>query len=369
VIAADVPLTRAEAVYRTLAALDKAGRIDPAKAIETLAAESLMWRGDRLETAMQTLLADLYFRHGDYRLGFETVRSAARHAMKGAPVDGLLDRAGKVFAELYLDGAADRLGEVEALALYYDFRELTPPGPAGDEMIRKLAQRLVKVDLLAQAGDLLEYQVDNRLKGALRAQVAADLAVIRIANRDPEAALRALNRSRLSGLPPELDRQRRILEARALIDAGREELAIDLLSRVEGRDADLLRVDGYWRSGQYGPAAELIEVAYSGGNETLPLSQPARTNIVKAAVGFVMAGDVIGLSRLRVKFADRLARSAEWPLFDFVTGEFAPTSTAFREAARQVSGLDSLGAFLAAYRERYARAGAITPEAGAQGTV
>jgi hypothetical protein len=318
---------------------------------------------------MLTLLSDLYFRNGDYRLGFETVRQAARHAPRGASVDALLERAETVFADLYLDGAADGLGDIEALAIYYDFRELTPPGLAGDEMIRKLAERLVRVDLLPQAADLLEYQVQNRLRGAMQSRVATDLAVIRIANRDPEAALRAINRTRLAGLPPDLERQRRILEARALIDAGREDLALDLLSRIEGRDADLLRVDGFWRAGNHGRAAELIEVAYSGGNETLPLSQPARTNIVKAAVGFVMAGDVIGLSRLRVKFADRLARSAEWPLFDFVTGEFAPTSTAFREAARQVSGLDSLGAFLAAYRERYARAGAITPEAGAQGTV
>ncbi len=30
-------------------------------------------------------------------------------------------------------------------------------------MIRNLARRLVKVDLLTQAGDLLEYQIDSRL--------------------------------------------------------------------------------------------------------------------------------------------------------------------------------------------------------------
>ena len=45
-------------------------------------------------------------------------------------------------------------------------------------MIRRLADRLVSVDLLDQAADLLQYQVDHRLQGAARAQVAIRLGVI-----------------------------------------------------------------------------------------------------------------------------------------------------------------------------------------------
>ena len=67
---------------------------------------------------------------------------------------------------------------IDALSLFYDFRELTPVGRRGDEMIRKLADRLVSVDLLDQAAELLQHQVDNRLQGAARAQVAVRLAVI-----------------------------------------------------------------------------------------------------------------------------------------------------------------------------------------------
>ena len=61
---------------------------------------------------------------------------------------------------------------IDALSLFYDFRDLTPIGRRGDEMIRKLADRLVSVDLLDQAAELLQHQVDNRLQGAARAQVA-----------------------------------------------------------------------------------------------------------------------------------------------------------------------------------------------------
>ncbi len=361
VIAGDVRPARAEAVYRTLLLLEASGKIDLAKATETLSAEALMWRGGPLEADMDKLLAELYFENKDYRLGFETVKQAVAYYPESAPINALLGEAQTTFADLYLNGRADQLGDVEALSLYYDFRQLTPPGARGDEMIRNLARRLVKVDLLSQAADLLEYQIDSRLKGVAQAQIAADLAVIRIADRNPEAALRVLSRTQMAELSPSLERQRRILEARALIDANREDLALDLLSRVSGRDADLMRVDGYWKAKNYGLASELLEVMYSPDSSTDLAIQSARMNILKAAVGFVLAGDKLGSTRLRSKFAGAMSKSAEWPMFDFVTSTNTAASVEFRKVAREVSGLDTLNAFLAAYRQTYPMDDAITP--------
>ena len=318
VIAADVRPTRAEAVYRTLLVLRQTGKIDLAKATTTLAAEAMLWRGNPLEVDMEKLLAELYFANKDYRLGFETSKEAAAHSHESKPINELIGETETQFSDLFLNGAADQLGDLDALSLYYDFRELTPAGARGDEMIRNLARRLVHVDLLPQAADLLQYQIDSRLKGVAQAQVAADLALIRIADRNPEGALRALNQTRMSGLAPTLDRERRILEARALIDADREDLALDLLARVTGRDADLLRVDGYWKAKNYSAASDMIENIYSSDPSEV-LNQDARLNVVKAAVGLVLANDPLGLSRLRSKFSDRLAQSAQWPMFDYIT--------------------------------------------------
>ena len=363
VIAADIRPTRAEAVYRTLLLLQKAGKIDLKKATDTLAAEALLWRGGKLEADMDKLLAELYFANKDYRDGFDTVRQAASAFPESQPVSELIGEAQQTFEQLYLDGGADVLSDLDALSLYYDFRQLTPPGTRGDEMIRNLARRLVKVDLLAQAADLLEYQIKSRLDGVAKAQVAADLAMIRIADRNPEGALRAINETRIADLPPQLERQRRVLEARALIDAGRQDLAIDLISRLEGRDADLLRVDGYWKSKNYGRAADLLEVMYSPDDGTPQMTQASRLSVVKAAVGYVLSGDKLGISRLRSKFSAQLANSAEWPLFDYVTQDVAPASLEFKKVAQQVAGIDSLDAFLTSYRDLYASQDSVVPNA------
>lgn len=351
VIAADVRPTRAEAIYRTLRLLDQAGALDLDKASQTLSAEAMLWRGNPLEADMQKFLAEMYFRKGDYRLGFETVRQAVATYPESPPVNGLRDEAQAQFGELFLDGVADSLGAVEALSLYYDFRELTPPGARGDEMIRNLARRLVRVDLLTQAAELLDYQINSRLRGVARTQVAADLAVIYLADRKPQDALRVLNATRLPDLPESLTRQRRILEARAMIDGGREQLGLDMLRDLNGRDVALMRIDASWKGKRYTQAGEMLEGLYA--DEAGALSQPARMNIIKAAVGYVLANDTFGLSRLRAKFADRMVTAPEWPMFDLVTGQIEVTSLEFKAVASQVSGVDGINAFLSSYREAY----------------
>jgi tetratricopeptide (TPR) repeat protein len=361
VIASEVRPARAEAVYRTLLLLDDEGRLDLAKGTQTLSAETLLWRGDALEAEMQTLLAQLYFRNGDYRLGFETVKSAVANYPESPSVNGLRDQAQAMFSDLFLNGVADSIGAVEAMAIYYDFQHLTPPGARGDEMIRNLARRLVRVDLLPQAADLLQYQLDNRLRGVARTQIASDLAVIYLADRKPQDAIRVLNDTQLPGLSDSLQRQRRILEARAMIDGGRDQLALDLISNMDGKDVELLRIDAHWKARRYSQAGEMIEAIYSRETDGKPLNLVARMSLIKAAVGYVLASDDFGLSRLRAKFGEQMVASPEWPMFDYVTGPIQTTSLEFKRVAAEVAAVDSLTAFLASYRETYAGEGALTP--------
>ena len=95
-------------------------------------------------------------------------------ATQNFPNDDMAGRAQDdmraAFVDLFLNGKADQMPPVDALALFYDFIDLTPIGPDGDEMIRRMADRLVAVDLLGPAADLLNYQVNKRLDGVARAK-------------------------------------------------------------------------------------------------------------------------------------------------------------------------------------------------------
>jgi hypothetical protein len=118
---------------------------------------------------------------------------------------------------------------IQAVGLFYDFQDLTPIGADGDQMVRNLVRRLVDVDLLDEAAKLLKYQVDNRLNGVPKAQVATDLAWIYLMDRKPESALDTINATRTTFLPPALNAERRLATARALMGLGRYDAALEVI--------------------------------------------------------------------------------------------------------------------------------------------
>ena len=197
-------------------------------------------------------------------------------------------------------------------AMFYEYRELTPIGRRGDEMIRRLADRLVAVDLLDQAAELLQYQVDKRLEGAARAQVAARLAMVYLTNRKPDRAIAALRTTRIADLSGELRQQRLLLEARAQSDVGRHDLALDIISNITGREAIRLRSDIYWASRQWREASEQIELYYADRwRDFKPLNAVEKGDVIRAVVGYALAEDAIGLARFREKYAPLMSGDAD----------------------------------------------------------
>ena len=214
-------------------------------------------------------------------------------------------------------------------------------------MIRRLADRLVAVDLLDQAAELLQYQVDNRLQGAARAQVATRLAVIYLLNRKPDKAQGVLRATRTADLANEIRIPRLLIEARALSDIGRHDFALEVIAGIEGREAMRLRSDIYWAARRWQQAAEQIELLYGERWKSFePLTDAERADILRAGVGYALAEDKLGIARLRDKYAAKMADGPDRRAFEFVTGGLGASSAEFREVARIVATGDTLAGFL-----------------------
>ena len=274
------------------------------------------------------------------------------------------DEAAVTFDSLFLGGKADALPPIEALGLFYDFRDLTPIGRRGDEMIRRLADRLVSVDLLDQAAELLQHQVDHRLQGGARAQVATRLAVIYLMNRKPERAIATLQATRTAELSNELRDQRLLLEARALSDTGRHDLALELIANIDSHEAIRLRSDILWAARRWRAAAEQIEVLYGDRwREFTPLTETERFDILRAAIGYSLGDEPIGLARFREQYAAKMADTPDRRAFDVVSAPVGSASAEFQDIAKKVAGVDSLEAFLRDMRTRYPDSSAISQAA------
>jgi hypothetical protein len=180
---------------------------------------------------------------------------------------------------------------------------MTPIGAEGDQMVRNLVRRLVDVDLLDQAAELLKYQVDNRLDGIPKAQVATDLATIYLMARKPEQALQAINDSRSTLLPNALNAERRIVTARAMIGLGRYDAAAELVQTDKSREASEIRAEVSWKGKQWPKAGGLYEAAL-GDRYKSPaiLSADEEGKLLRAGIAYSLADDDASLKRLSDRY-------------------------------------------------------------------
>jgi tetratricopeptide (TPR) repeat protein len=333
-------------------------RDDVISALETL---TTIWRGDETEIEALQILARLYTEEGRYRDSFYVMRSAMAAHPDWDMTRRIQQAAAATFDSLFLAGKGDSLSAIDALALFYDFRELTPIGRRGDEMIRRLADRLVSVDLLDQAAELLQYQVDNRLQGAARAQVATRLAVIYLMNRKADRALATLRATRTSDLSNELRNQRLLLEGRALSDMTRHDLAIEVIANVDGSAAVRLRSDIYWAARRWRESAEQIELLYGERwKEWQPLNEVERADILRAEIGYALGEDKLGLSRFREKYAAKMAQTPDAHAFEVVSAPLGPNGTEFGAIAHAAASGDTLDNFLRDLQAHYPESSAVS---------
>ena len=274
------------------------------------------------------------------------------------------------FDSLFLAGKGDAMPAIDALALFYDFRELTPIGSRGDEMIRRLADRLVSVDLLDQAADLLQYQVDHRLQGAARAQVATRLAVIYLMNRKADRALAMLRATRTADLSNELRNQRLLLEARALSDLGRHDLALEVIADIHSPEAIRLRSDIYWAARRWDDAAEQIELMYGDRYKDFsrsPTSSGTTFCAPRSATRWprTRSGSAASATNMRPK----MAATPDARAFDVVSAPLGTSGDEFGAIAHAAAAVDTLESFLRDLKTHYpdstALSGPTTPHPAA----
>ncbi|QDM26546.1 tetratricopeptide repeat protein [Tardiphaga sp. vice304] len=352
-----------EAKLRDILLRQKRREVSDEDALKEFELLAMLWRGDGLEVQVLQILSRMYSGLGRFNESLAAARSATERQANSEAARQVQDDAQALFSEIYLGGKGDSLRPVDALAMFYDYRELTPIGRRGDEMIRRLADRLVAVDLLDQAAELLQYQVDNRLEGAARAQVASRLAMVYLMARKPDRAIAALRTTRIADLAGELRQQRLLLEARAQGDVGRRDLALDIISNIPGREAIRLRSDIYWSARRWREASEQIELYYGDRwRDFTPLNAGEKSDVIRAVVGYALAEDALGLARFRDKFAPLMASGADKVAFDTASSPASGSNSEFAAIAKMAASIDTLDGFLREMKLRF-------PEAGAKGVI
>jgi hypothetical protein len=348
----------ARATLESIVMKQKAGKLTTDQAIDALERLRFQWRGDDIELKTLTELGKLYVTNNRIRDGLNTMRLAVRHFSDTDEARLTAAQMGGIFETLFLRGGADKLPPVQALTLFYDYKELTPVGTQGDEMIRKLVERLVSVDLLPQAEELLQHQVDQRLDGVAKAAVSTRLALIYLLDKQPSKALAVIRDSKQTRLPDDLIVQRDLIEARAMADTRNFDQALDLISSNLSPEGDRLRADIYWDSQRWADAASKTEAILGDKyTDAAPLTDVDRMDLMRACVAYSLAGDAASLERLRTRFDSKMANSPDAKSFAMVTHTPDVSSEDYKTYVKRLASVDTLDAFLSDFKSKYGTIG------------
>ncbi|MFO1243293.1 MAG: hypothetical protein U1E36_08905 [Rickettsiales bacterium] len=326
-------------------------KIDRKELIKRLDRLRMVWRGDSLEPSILNTLGDLYVQENDYISALRSWRELVRNYPNNPNAQDIYARMATTFVQLFDKGLADKLPPIEALAIYYEFRDLTPVDATGDHMIQNLADRLASVDLLDRAANLLEHQVTYRLEKEDRSRVGARLAMIYLLNKEPEKAVDALQRTGYGNNPRALEIQRNQIAATAYSQTGDGQTALALIRNDKSADAKDIRMDVYWNGKDWtNVIASGENILANRSDITAPLTARETQTLLRLAIAYSFTRDTLQLQYLRDYFSPLIQDPQRKEAFTFITSNLEPLDN--RNITQLSQQLSDVQNFIQNYRVR-----------------
>jgi hypothetical protein len=329
--------------------------LTPLQAVDRLEGLRFAWRGDELEIDILQRLGEYYFDAKNYKAGLGALGQALRYYPTSPLASALRAEMSKVFRDLFLTPKGDGFSPIEALALYEEYQDLKPTGDDGNAIQLSLAEKLVPIDLLDQAGNLMTDLVKNGLKGAEKARVGTRLAGIRLLDHRPDLALAALDLSQAEAAqaPPEMQAERLVLRARAMAETKKYDDALALLQNAKQPAALALRADILMKAQRWPDAAKaLLDVAGPPPKAGAVLTKDQADALLSAAIALSLANDNPGLDKLAIDYGAAMTGTAQEDTFRVLTRpEKAMQVRDIAAAQTKLSEVDMFRGFLDAYRK------------------
>jgi hypothetical protein len=327
------------------------GSIKLPPAIEVLERLRFAWRGDALELELLETLSSLYTRSHKYREAFVSYRQSISYFVPNERTRNATVGQDDLFRSLFLEGVADTLTPVQSLALFTDFRDLTPLGTDGDLIIRRLSERLVDVGLYSRAAELLDHQVRYRLEGTAQAVVASRLAMVQILAGKPQAALDAIRFTRNIVIDNDVLASRNRIEARALIDLEDFEAADVLLDEDASQTGQLLQADLAWIRKDWRKLSILTSALLDAGSKAPEINASDRNkHILRLTFAQNMLNNLPALKDLRTRYAVLMTGGGYEQAFALLASGNTLGPADIRALSKTLVSIDRLDSFRDVYR-------------------
>lgn len=237
--------------FELLKALSKNNRINKTDYINGLQSISTVWRGDKFEVEVLETLGETYMSMNDISNAIRIWRIISSNDPSSYSGFTGYAKAGKIFIESFqnkLNGSP-----LDKLSFFYEFKDLIPLGEIGDTITIDASSYMIDLDLVEQAGKVIEYQIKNRLLGITKEKMINDLAELYLKNKNFNLSEQAI--VDWSVLPfnttnPFIE-ERKYLYVESLIGLEQYQDAVAVLYGDVSPRADELRAKAYFAMGDW----------------------------------------------------------------------------------------------------------------------
>lgn len=321
------------------------------KAISEFERLRYAWGEKSFKLSLLDGLADMYIKKKDYNNALRTLVEL-KNLSEPAQQAAVEQRMIKLFENIYINNEADNMPALKSLALYTDYEWLAPKSKHFNTIVQKLSDRLVAVDLLDRAENLLTTQLKNVPMTAVdRAKTGTRLALVYLFNNKSEEALIMLDDTKTSDMPQTLALQRKIIRAKALTNLGREQEALALLKDDYSKNAILLKSEIYWNAGLWGPASDNLKFLIERPVPGQALSEEQINYILDWAAALKKSGKETVIVRLRNKFMPYFRNTKYYSVFNILTGQLEDDKIDINSINRIVNDVAAFSNFAKIYTD------------------
>lgn len=297
---------RAWAKYTFVRALKQRDDLTDAQYRDYLADLALDWRGDALEREVLRQLATVELKLNDPRGALGHWQKLVEAFPTMPDMQEVTKQMRTAVLQVFDQENPNPPDALTLLGLYYDFRELIPNDPAGDQIHARMAQVLTDMGLWDRAVAVLDGQLKFRpLLPVEQGRLALQLAQVHVAAGRPEQALQVLDTWHEQAANNLLKHRWSLAEATALLALNRPadvaQALKDLPDDAEVQaEAQRLRLEASAALENW--PAVVTEVQPMLPTNLAPDDTRAQLNVLRLATAYGALQDAQGLDALQKKY-------------------------------------------------------------------
>ncbi len=326
--------------------------IDTPTAIQELEKLRFAWGEKDFKINLLNKLSDFYLKNRDYYNALRILQEE-RSIANQQQNERITKKMVKIFEDIFISNHADEnLSPIKSLALYQDFKWLAQLSNKHNLIIQKLADRLVAVDLLPRAQNLL-LSLLNRddLTPDEEARIGSRLAVIYLFENKPSSALNIIKATEHPELSSETLNPRKIISARALSALGKPEEALAILSDETSPNALLHKFEIYWNAEEWSKASDTIKHLIKEPKPGEKLSDKQIGYILDWATTLKQSGKETVLVRVRNKFKPYFKNTPYYSVFNILTNHLEKEKVDIKAINSTINDVRNFNNFIKFYTE------------------